>query len=150
MAASNFYTIDGVPDGNTGMNCTKIPYCTRAEAEDALRKLIADAKRTRKIGTSWKRLNVYACSGHFHIGRANRLPKGYTKPASPPKVKPHSWGYIRKRVERIEKHLEYDRRKRIAAVNEVMALEQAIADQQAEMDALQREIVADFFSRRIR
>jgi len=67
------------------MTCTKRSYATQAEADEALGRAIAQAKRTRRGGTSYKRLNVYRCQqcGLFHLGRGNKLV--VHKPAPAPK-----------------------------------------------------------------
>jgi hypothetical protein len=60
-------------------------YATQAEAEQALGRLVARAKRTGQGGKSWKRMNVFPCGNHWHIGRANKLPAIYQPPAPEPK-----------------------------------------------------------------
>jgi hypothetical protein len=59
-------------------------YATQAKADHALAELIADAKKSGRGGKSWKRLNVFPCGNHFHIGRANKLPAIYQPPAPEP------------------------------------------------------------------
>lgn len=60
-------------------------YRSLAAAEQDMAALIAHAKRTGEGGKSYKRLCVFPCSNHFHVGRSNKLPKNYAKPAPQPK-----------------------------------------------------------------
>ncbi|MGH9636286.1 MAG: hypothetical protein ACRD72_15770 [Candidatus Angelobacter sp.] len=60
-------------------------YYTQAEAEQELKRLVARAKRTGQGGKSYKRLNVFPCGNHFHVGRANKFPTSYQPPAPAPK-----------------------------------------------------------------
>ncbi|HEY2495440.1 MAG TPA: hypothetical protein VGK24_00090 [Candidatus Angelobacter sp.] len=73
-------------------------YATQAKAEAALARLVADARRTGKGGKSWKRLNVFPCGNHFHIGRANKLPAHYRPPA--PEDKGPSAADLRRKARR--------------------------------------------------
>src|SRR5258707_12120665 len=83
------------------MPCTHETYISREGAEAALVHDIARYKRTGRGGQSWKRLNVYPCGNHFHIGRANHLPANYTKPA--PKSEPiPSAGELRRKRQRLD------------------------------------------------
>jgi len=82
------------------MNCNHVPYYSLADAESAMRKLIADAKRTKKGGKSWRRLNVFPCGNHFHVGRANKLET--RKPEKGP-----SPGDIRRKARREKIRLEH-------------------------------------------
>lgn len=59
------------------------PYYTRAEADAALRRLVADVKRSGKSGKSWKRLHVWSCGNHWHLGRANQRPFRKEQPKGP-------------------------------------------------------------------
>ena len=79
-------------------------YHSRAAAERALADLIAHAKRTGQGGKSYKRLNIFPCGTHFHIGRSNKLPKNF-KPA--PKVKTPSMGDLLRKMRRLDE--QYDR-----------------------------------------
>lgn len=49
-------------------------YATRTAAEKDMAALIKHAKQTGQGGKSYKRLNVFPCGNHFHIGRANKNP----------------------------------------------------------------------------
>ncbi len=60
------------------------PYYTRPEADAALRRLITDLKRSGRSGKSFKRLRVFQCGNHFHVGRANAWPKNFRKQPKPP------------------------------------------------------------------
>lgn len=84
-------------------------YHSRAAAERDMADLIAHAKRTGAGGKSYKRLNVFQCGTHFHIGRANKLPQCYQKPApqpTPEKELP-TFAEARRRLKRMDK--AYDR-----------------------------------------
>jgi hypothetical protein len=74
-------------------------YYTRTEADKALVKLITDLKQNGRGGKSWKRLNVFACGAHFHIGRAN----GTFKPPAAPAAKPQTAAQLRRAGKRLEK-----------------------------------------------
>src|SRR5580658_2902762 len=120
------------------MECgQKIRYQNKSLADEACRKLIADNRQTRKIGKSWKRLNTYRCHqcGYWHIGRHNKLPKDF-RPLPPPKKVP-SAGEIRRRVERLEKHLDRERRQRAYLIGKVVELDR----QQAALEKERRECV---------
>lgn len=77
-------------------------YYTQAEADLELKRLVARAKRTGQGGKSYKRLNVFPCGNHFHIGRANKLPTNYRPPA--PAAKPPSAADLRRKAKRNAKH----------------------------------------------
>lgn len=96
-------------------------YRTKAAAEQALRELVAAAKRTGRGGKSYKRLNVWPCGDHFHVGRSSKLPKNYEKPAAA--LKPASPGDYRRKLERIDKAFarmeDHFRRMRLAAIEKI-------------------------------
>src|SRR5258708_29554484 len=73
-------------------------YHSRAEADATLERDIARHKRTGKGGKSWKRLCVFPCRNHFHIGRANTMPKTYRPPA--PETKPPTAAELRRKLKR--------------------------------------------------
>src|SRR5689334_22337660 len=85
------------------MNCPADheKYYSLLQAEDALSRLTEQAKRTGLGGKSWKRLNVFRCGNHWHIGRANQRPAKRRKPAPAPK--PPSTGALRRKLARIER-----------------------------------------------
>jgi hypothetical protein len=89
---------------------------SRAAAERALADLIAHAKRTGQGGKSYKRLNIFPCGAHYHIGRANKLPKAY-KP-TPQQPKQLTFGEARRKLAALDRQLErtvdYCNRKRAA------------------------------------
>jgi hypothetical protein len=128
------------------MNCDKKPYLTQAAAEEDLTRLKTKYRKNHKGGRSYKRLNAYHCRGCglWHLGRANKLPANYKKPAPAPKAKPHSWAYIRKRAERIGKQIEHDRQKRIAAINRLIEAEKDVAAAEREMAEHARQIADQF------
>lgn len=78
----------------------KEPYYTQAEADAALASIVADAKKTGHGGTSWRRLNVYSCGHHFHVGRNNNM-----KFKSLPAKKIPSYGELLRRKKRIDERL---------------------------------------------
>lgn len=102
-------------------------YASRADAEQALADLVADAKRTGRGGKSYKRLNVWPCRNHFHVGRRNKLPKSYTKPV--PQDKLPTFGQARRWLARMDRELErtidYCMRKRIAVATRLVELDRA-------------------------
>jgi hypothetical protein len=122
-------------------------YHTQAEAEAALRRLVAQAKHTGLGGRSWKRLNVFPCGNHFHIGRANQLSAKHRKSAPAPK--PASFGDLRRKLERMERQWErkedYERRQRADAIGKLIAAEQAIEDAERGYAELQRQALKLFF-----
>jgi hypothetical protein len=75
-------------------------YYSRAEADAMLRSLVAHAKHTGHGGKSWKRLNVWECGNHYHIGRANSSSKKF-KPETMPK--PPTAAQLRRAGKRLEK-----------------------------------------------
>lgn len=80
------------------------PYYSRAEADRVLAYLIARAKRTGEGGKSWKRLNVFSCGNHFHVGRSNKLPKNYAKPApQPAETKLPTFAEARRKLKQIDR-----------------------------------------------
>lgn len=84
-------------------------YHSRAAAKADMADLIAHAKRTGEGGKSYKRLNVFPCGNHFHIGRSNQLPKSYSKPAPqpPPEKQLPTFAEARRWLHRADK--QYDR-----------------------------------------
>ena len=104
-------------------------YYSRAAADRALADLIANAKRTGQGGKSWKRLNVFPCGTHFHIGRSNKLPKNF-KPAPPPETKLPTFGEARRKLAAIDRRMDrttdYCNRKKAEAYGKIIE-----ADRQA-------------------
>jgi hypothetical protein len=98
----------------------KQPYYTQAEAEAALESIVRRAKKTGRGGNSYRRLNVYPCGLHFHVGRNNTLK---IKPL--PAEKTPSTGELRRRLKRIDEKLVKDLRHRLY-----------VAGQKIEADAL--------------
>jgi hypothetical protein len=78
-------------------------YHSRAAAERALADLIAHAKQTGQGGTSWKRLNVFPCGNHYHVGRANQ-PHRPPKPV--PTEKPMTVGQARRALARLDRAMD--------------------------------------------
>jgi hypothetical protein len=119
-------------------------YYSQPEAQDALRRLIMQARRTGVGGKSWKRLNVFPCGNHWHVGRANQLPAKYQPPA------PHipSTGELRRKLARIEhewqRKEDYERRQRAEAIGKLIAAEQAVTDAENELRELQLQTIKLF------
>lgn len=105
-------------------------YCNRADAERALADLIAHAKRTGQGGKSWKRLNVFPCGTHFHIGRSNRLPKSYSKPAPQPKL--ITFGEARRKLAALDRKFDrmtdYYNRWRAEFIGKIIEADRARGD----------------------
>ena len=121
-------------------------YATQAEAEQALGRLVARAKRTGQGGKSWKRLNVFPCGNHFHVGRANRFPTSYQPPA--PEPKRPSVGDLRRKLERMrtawERKEDHERRQRADAIGKIIEAEAAIAAAESEYAEAVRQAIALF------
>jgi hypothetical protein len=96
-------------------------YQSRAAAERALADLIAHAKRTGQGGKSYKRLNVFPCDTHFHIGRSNKLPKNF-KPA--PKEELITFGQAIRKLkgldEKYERMQDHFNRKRAELIGKII------------------------------
>jgi hypothetical protein len=90
----------------------KLPFATQAEAQSECVRLKRRAKRTGEGGRSFKRLHVYVCGNHFHIGRDNsewlqKMPEiVHNKPAK----KIPSQGQLLRRLRNIEKRMDAERR----------------------------------------
>ena len=101
-------------------------YVSRAAAKRALDELVADAKRTGKGGKSYKRLEVWPCGAHFHIGRANQLkaPKSAMR-----KEKPLTHGDARRKLARLDEQVArveaYCLRKRLEIAARLVELDRA-------------------------
>lgn len=122
-------------------------YFSRPEAENALRWLVINAQRTGLGGKSWKRLNVFRCGNHWHVGRSNKLPANYRKPA--PALKPPSTGDLRRKLERWQREWQrkedYERRQRADAIGKLIAAEQQVVDAENELRQLQFQTLKLFF-----
>lgn len=87
------------------MNCNgHKPYASRAAAAQALADLIEDAKRTGRGGKSYKRLNVWSCGNHFHLGRSNKLPKAFKPAVRVENLLTH--GEARRRLARLDRAMD--------------------------------------------
>jgi hypothetical protein len=130
------------------MNCPADheKYYAQAEAEAALRRLVAQAKHTGLGGKSWKRLNVFPCGNHFHIGRSNKLPAKY-----PPAPAPHipSTGELRRKLARMardwERKDDHERRQRAEAIGRLIEAERAVVDAENELREIQLQTIKLFF-----
>jgi hypothetical protein len=104
-------------------------YHSRAAAERALADLIEHAKRTGQGGKSYKRLNVFPCGNHFHVGRANKLPQSY-KPV--PTEKPMTVGQARRALARLDRamdrHTDWYHRRMAEILGRVIAADRARGD----------------------
>jgi hypothetical protein len=121
-------------------------YATKGKAEHALAELIADAKKSGRGGKSYKRLTIFPCGNHFHIGRANKLPAIYRPPA--PEPKRPSVGDIRRKLERMartwERKEDHERRQRADAIGKIIEAEAAIATAESEYAEAVRQAIALF------
>lgn len=129
--------------------CAKRIYANKAEAEAACATAKSDFRRTGKSGQSWKRLQAYKCRScpYWHIGRANKLPAGYRKPAPEPKLP--SFGEIRRKLERMQhewtRRDDYERRQRVEAINKLIEAERSFDEATAEYVKAQHAALAFFF-----
>jgi hypothetical protein len=100
-------------------------YATQGEAEQEMARLIRRAKRTGDGGKSWKRLNIFPCGNHFHVGRANKLPTTY-KPA-PQQPKQITFAEARRKLARLDEQVArveaYCLRKRIEIATRLVELD---------------------------
>jgi hypothetical protein len=101
---------------NTKPNCERHkPFPDRETAVRQMENLRRAAKHTGEFGKSYKRLCVYACGDHWHVGRANNpfhtLP--WAQPQQPGS-KPPSPGQLRRKLE--HERREADRHARRAAL----------------------------------
>jgi hypothetical protein len=119
-------------------------YYTQAEAEQVLTRLIARAKRTGEGGKSYKRLNIFQCGNHWHIGRANQLPANYQ--TSAPEPKRPSVGDLRRKLERMartwDRQEDYERRQRADAIGRLIEAEDAITAAENEYAEAARQAIA--------
>jgi hypothetical protein len=103
-------------------------YATRTAAEKDMAALIKHAKQSGQGGKSWKRLNVFPCGNHFHVGRANKLPKNCAPPA--PKEKLLTFGQAIRKLkaldEKYERMQDHFNRKRAELIGKIIE-----ADRQA-------------------
>ena len=131
------------------MPCDHQTFPTREAAEEALAHDIARYKRTGRGGKSWKRLNVYPCGNHFHIGRANHLPANYTKPSEPAPIP--STGELRRRLTRMaeawQRLEDYELRQRAEALGKLIEAEQNVIRAESELRELQLQIIEQFVGR---
>jgi hypothetical protein len=102
-------------------------YATRPEAFAAMVELIARAKRTGRGGKSWRRLNVFPCGDHWHVGRARTNPKGIVNKRKPEKL--ITFGEARRKLARLDRDLErtvdYCIRKRVELATRLIELDRA-------------------------
>ena len=116
-------------------------YYTPVEAQDALRRLVAAAKRTGLGGRSWKRLNVFPCGNHWHVGRANKLPAKYP-PAPAPQIP--STGELRRKLARIEREWDRANLHRAKVLGQLIEADRIALETENEMRELQRQVTAMF------
>lgn len=133
------------------MTCEKKRYLTRAHAEAECAKYRRALQQRRGKGGDQKFLQVYLCRycGQWHLGRAFRTQRelereAKAKPAASPKQKPHSWGYIRKRVERISLQIDRERQKRIEAIHAVVEADLSLWKAEREYQELARHVTELF------
>lgn len=99
-------------------------YRSRDAAEQDMAALIAHAKRTGEGGKSYKRLCVFPCGNHFHVGRSNKLPKNYAKPAPPPKSSLPTFAEARRKLKQIDRtywrHVDFMNRWRAEQIGKLI------------------------------
>src|SRR5256885_16496270 len=76
------------------------PHYTRTAADAALRKLVDEHKKAGDKGKSYKRLRVWSCGNHWHVGHSRTLLKKQQQP------KPPSPGEIRRQQKHEQKAAE--------------------------------------------
>jgi hypothetical protein len=118
-------------------------YFSRPEAENALSRLVAQARHTGLGGKSWKRLNVFPCGNHFHVGRANTLPANYYKPSPAPKIP--STGELRRKLARIERAWDRANLHRAKVIGQLIEADRIAIETENEMRELQRQVTAMFW-----
>ncbi len=117
-------------------------YFTKAEAENELRWLVIQAKRTGLGGKSYKRLNVFRCGNHFHVGRANTRPRNHHKPAPAPKIP--STGELRRKLARIERAWDRANLHRAKVLGQLIEADRIALETENEMREIQRQVTAMF------
>jgi hypothetical protein len=133
------------------MPCTKRPYLTEGHATAACKSETASFTK-HGAGAQAKYLEAYQCRacGLWHIGRAwktaRREMNHVTKPAPQPKIP--SVGELRRKLERMqatwERHDDYQRRQRHAALSRLIEAERAMVDAQNEYAETARQVTAMF------
>lgn len=89
-------------------NCNgHFPHYTRADADVALRKLVVEHKQSGDKGKSYKRLRVWSCGNHWHVGHSRALPKNFRKQPKPPTP-----GEIRRQQRHEQKEAERSAKRR--------------------------------------
>jgi len=111
----------------------KEPYFTQAEAEAVCANLKSIAKRTGQGGRSWRRLHVYACGNHFHIGRSNS--HALLKPLPAKKIP--TTGELRRKLKRVEAAIDGAQRHRAFLLGQIIERDRQ-RDYQAALDAIGR------------
>lgn len=107
----------------------KIPYWTNTEAEAACESMKATARKTGQGGGSWRRLNVYVCGHHFHIGRNNSMK---FKPVQPKRIP--SRGELKRKAKYWDEKLLKDLKHRLYVAGQKIE-----ADARAEKAKLMRD-----------
>jgi hypothetical protein len=105
-------------------------YATREEAAQEMAELIRRAKRTGEGGKSWKRLNVFPCGAHFHIGRANKNPAAIVtkhKPETPLTVG-QALRKLRSLDEEYDRQTDHFHRRMAAIIGRVIVADRARGD----------------------
>jgi hypothetical protein len=133
------------------MPCTKRAYLTEGHATAACKSESASFTK-HGAGAQAKYLEAYECKhcGFWHIGRAwktaRREMNHVSKPAPQPKAP--SVGDLRRKLERMqaawERHDDYQRRQRFAALCRLIEAERAMVDAQDEYAETARQVTAMF------
>jgi len=119
-------------------------YYSQPEAQDALRRLVAQARRTGLGGKSWKRLNVFPCGHHWHVGRSNQRPAKHRKAAPAPK--PPSAGELRRKLARIERAWDRANLHRAKVIGQLIEADRIAIETENELRELQLQTLNLFFS----
>lgn len=101
------------------------PYFTYADAERALAGVIAYAKRTGHGGKSYKRLNIWPCGDHWHVGRSCKNPNSIVKKHKQEKL--ITFGEARRKLAALDRamdrHTDYMNRRRAEFLGKIIEAE---------------------------
>jgi len=94
-------------------------YRSWKHANSDMQKMIDRAKRTGEGGNSWKRLNIFHCLDHWHIGRNKR------------QIGAPTFAFLRQRLAHLEKEWDKMNRQRAALLGQLIAIDQTFSGQQS-------------------
>jgi hypothetical protein len=128
------------------MPCAKQTYLNEAHAEAEQKKVAASFKK--RGGRGYKFLEAYQCRdcGLWHLGRsfktARRAANQFVKPA--PLKKIPSAGELRRKMERLEREWDRQRRHKAAVIGKLVEADRIMAETENEMRQIQRQVTAMF------